>query len=105
MTHSEKMAKVTEWRNSGQPVQAWCREQKIPYNTFLNWRKMAEPATGKSKGKTKSPVIWAPVQVDTKPERVQEVIRISFGEWMIEMSAGDTADQRTITLRTVKAPC
>jgi len=106
MTHSERKAKVTEWQNSGQPVQAWCREQKIPYTTFLNWRKEPEVATTKSKSKTESPVAWAPVQVGAKPKPSQnDVIRIIFGDWSIEMSTGDTAEQRTITLRAVKAPC
>jgi len=105
MTQTERMAKVLEWRNSGEPVQAWCREQKIPYTTFINWRKESEASTAKSKVKSEPPVAWAPVQVESKPEPSQTVIRINCGDWVVELSSGETSEQRTITLRAVNAPC
>jgi hypothetical protein len=38
-TRNEWKTLVEQWRASGKPMTAWCREQRIPKNTFMYWIK------------------------------------------------------------------
>ena len=37
--------KVLAWQASGKNCLAWCKENKIPYTTFLGWRQQLENAS------------------------------------------------------------
>lgn len=35
---------ILEWRQSNKSAKAWCKENKVPYTTFIGWKKRFKKA-------------------------------------------------------------
>ena len=54
--------KVLEWQSSGKTVAVWCKENKIPYTTFLGWKSRFRTSNEKENGflELKDPIQFDP---------------------------------------------
>jgi hypothetical protein len=46
--------RIEQWQISGKSITSWCRDNKIPYNTFQYWRKRLGLMAGRRENKTSS---------------------------------------------------
>jgi hypothetical protein len=85
--------KVFEWQASGKKSMLWCKENQIPYTTFLGWkRRFGNPHKG-LQSKVLSPKGF--IELKDPPvsnSRIFSGITIEYHDIKIRLEAGFNAD-------------
>ena len=133
-TPEEQSQLVGACRSSGKAVKAWCHENSISYSTYMGWARLlaekdakseavrepvkpppavepeapvkwaaVEPAAFESRVKTDEPPQAAPCFAQTRETRAQ--IRLSRGDWAINVEGGFNAGLLADVMRVVNAIC
>ena len=134
-TPSEQRELVGACRSSGKAARAWCHENNISYSTYMGWvHLLAQEANhrdatreadalGPGTGKPEVQVKWAAVEpeavtncakaeepletvpsfIETRETRAR--IRLSRGDWAIDVEGGFDAGLLADVMRVVNAVC
>ena len=85
-------ATIDAWKQSGQTINAFCRERKLTRSNFDRWRRIfaAEP----SQAKPSSPSAFVPLQIVADP--MFEVVLVSGITVRLPLSASSEAITRLV---------
>jgi len=110
-TEDERRLLIEEYRRSGKPKMAWCRENSVPYTTFANWTKSV---LAEKESESVLSTQW--VEVTPVPEVMTEgrsesavepsaMVCLMRGDFEIRVEAGFDSEHLANVLRVVNRVC
>ncbi len=101
--------KVLECRRSGKTAKEWCKENSIPYSTYLSWatKTNKETNTTAEKAPNKAGPQWAAVQLSvSKGENLEnKEITLTCGKWTIIVTKTVSVSLLETVLQAVNRVC